>query len=160
VHEDWQMLDNIPPGGGILGPEVSYFLGRTGLGHTFGYAFARCACKRCGNSWTVVECFGAIGIQVSILKGMNPTSERRVREEEAEHVRDLRNGMETIRQAGINTENVLRNRIFATKEECVNTSSITMRNALINAKSPIALRSKATYDEGPLASHKHREWPF
>ena len=141
----WGMADSIP--GGRFKP-----------GGTNPYARTKCTCTPCGSVWVLTECLTFHHIEVLIRPDLKPGWERKVRRWEAEHVSDLRDGFDSMYEAGTAAETAMQRLLFSSEYECQERSQLAVGKAVMAALKPFYDRSKRR----DRWSHKipWHVWPF
>jgi len=116
-----------------------------------------CECtQECDKHWKLTGCHVDFHIKVQILAGLPPDAEAFSRQSEWQHVVDLAGDSGRIRQAGEQTEEILRSRPFSSKEACEERARQAIKNTMLGIMGELFAESAARWDGTGL--HTYRSW--
>src|SRR6266478_300277 len=89
------------------------------IGETRDTTGVTCACKQCGNSWSLDSCHANVYLKVRILAPLSPAADAFSRKSEQEHVDDFMSGRREVETAGWKAEQAQQRLTYPNERSCL-----------------------------------------
>jgi RHS repeat-associated protein len=126
------------------------------IGETRDTTGVTCACKQCGNSWSLDSCHANVYLKVRILAPLSPAADAFSRKSEQEHVDDFKSGRREVETAGWKAEQAQQRLTYPNERSCLEAAVAKVLSAVNAVVLAQEADSKGRDDRGEHTYHGPR----